>query len=209
MDAVRRGETPTIEGAAEAAGVSRATAYRYFESQQSLLLETSLEEFSAPAADSAVRDGPVEVRVDAAIRTLLSMYSQHETYVRTFLLSTQERWLNARKECRDAYPLRKGRRLKWLEVALEPLGSLPSRQKRRLMVGLAMLCGIESLIVAKDVCNCTTKEAEETCAWAAQAILRAALDCAQTGGGELEKRGAAKGSVGTRPHSDKRRDRNG
>ena len=37
------GETPTIKDAAEAAGVSRATAYRYFTSQQALLLEASLD----------------------------------------------------------------------------------------------------------------------------------------------------------------------
>src|SRR6516162_478032 len=86
MQAVRRGETPTVESAAEDAGVSRAAAYRYFTSQQALLLETSLEEFNAPSSAGGIHSGPVESRVDAAVRGLLSMADHRESYLRTFLM---------------------------------------------------------------------------------------------------------------------------
>lgn len=174
LQAIQRGETPTLESAAESAGVSRATAYRYFASQQALLLETSLEAFNATNAECSINEGPVEFRVDAAVRTLLSMADQHEVSLRIFLVSSIELWLRSRKD--GTFPVRKGRRLEWLNRALAPVTGLTSRQQRRLNTALSMLCGIESLIVAKDVCHCSAREAEETCAWAAQAILRAALD---------------------------------
>ncbi len=37
VELMQRGETPSVSAAAEAAGVSRATAYRYFPSQAALV----------------------------------------------------------------------------------------------------------------------------------------------------------------------------
>lgn len=173
-EAVRKGQTPTVEEAAEAAGVSRATAYRYFGSQQGLLLEVSLEEIAGTPKRS-IPGGSVETRVDAAIRGLVRMAWEHERYLRTFLMLSLEQWLQAGKSGAEGYPVRKGRRLAWFEEALAPLQNLKPRQKRRLRTALCMLCGVEALIVAKDVCGCTELEAEEASRWAAQAILRAAV----------------------------------
>lgn len=173
VEAVRKGQTPTVEEAAEAAGVSRATAYRYFGSQQALLLEVSLEGMNAAPA-STIGEGPVEARLDAAVRGLVGMAWEHEPYLRTFLMLSLERWLQARKSGAEGYPVRKGRRLAWLERALEPLRSLTPRQDRRLRVALSMLCGVEAMIVAKDVCGCTQREAEDASRWAAQVLLQAA-----------------------------------
>jgi len=173
--AVQRGETPTIEDAAEAAGVSRATAYRYFTSQQALLLEASLDAIGTIPDPSLVDEGPVESRVDAAIRSLVRMAYDHEPVLRTFLMLSLEQWLRTHQGRHGEYPVRKGRRVPWLDRALAPLVTLSPRQKRRLRTALSMLCGVEAMIVAKDVCRCTAREAEDTSRWAAQAILRAAL----------------------------------
>jgi AcrR family transcriptional regulator len=174
--AVQRGETPTIETAAEAAGVSRATAYRYFTSQQALLLETSLDAIATIPDPSLVDDGPVESRVDMAIRFFVRMAHNHEPFMRTFLMLSMDHWLHAHPNGKDNRALRKGRRIPWLDRALAPLGSLSPRQKRRLRTALSMLCGVEAMIVTKDVCGCTAREAEDASRWAAQAILRAALE---------------------------------
>ncbi|HVU45520.1 MAG TPA: TetR family transcriptional regulator [Terracidiphilus sp.] len=175
MQAVERGETPTVEAAAEAAHVSRATAYRYFASQQALLLETSVEAIGNAASVNLIDEGPVESRVDTAIYSLVRMSVENEPYLRTFLMSSMEQWLNARKSGSGNLPTRQGRRTTWLDKALAPLHALSPREKRRLRTVLSMLCGIEALVVAKDVCGCTAKEAEEASRWAARAILRAAL----------------------------------
>jgi AcrR family transcriptional regulator len=175
MQAVQRGETPTIETAAEAAGVSRATAYRYFASQQALLLEASLEAIGTIPDPRMVDEGPVESRVDMAILFFVRMAYNHEPFMRTFLMLFMEQWLRSHQNGNEDYPLRMGRRVPWIERALAPLRSLSPRRKRRLRTALSMLCGVEAMIVAKDVCGCTAKEAEEASRWAAQAILRAAL----------------------------------
>ena len=169
------GETPTIKDAAEAAGVSRATAYRNFTSQQALLLEASLDAIGTVPDPSLVDEGPVESRVDAAIRSLVRMAYEHEPVLRTFRMLSLEQWLRTHQKSNDNYPLRKGRRIAWLDRALAPLKSLSPRQRCRLGTALTMLCGVEAMIVAKDVCRCSAREAEDASRWAAQAILRAAL----------------------------------
>lgn len=175
LEAVRRGEAPTLEESAEAARVSRATAYRYFASKEALLLETSLEAMSDIPDATVVAEGPVESRVDAAIRGLLRMSYENELYLRAFLKYSMEQWLKTRKDGNGNCPVRKGRRLGWLDRALAPL-KLPPARKRRLRMALSMLCGIEAVIVATDVCRCTAKEAEAASRWAAQALLRAAVE---------------------------------
>ena len=62
---LREGQTPSVAEAADVARVSRATAYRYFPTQEYLLIEAALEsaktdvnqllERSAPSDDPAIR----------------------------------------------------------------------------------------------------------------------------------------------------------
>ena len=174
-EAVRHGQTPTVAEAAEAAGISRATAYRYFQSQQSLLVEVSLDVIGEPPVSGPVTEGVVQSRVDSAISALLRMSDENETLLRTFLKLSMDQWLQTSKNGGGDFPLRKGRRVPWIEKALEPLASLPRAKRRRLTIALSLLCGIEALVVGKDIFGCSAKETEATARWAAQAILAAAL----------------------------------
>ena len=79
---------------------------------------------------SLVDEGPVESRVDAAIRSLVRMAYEHEPVLRTHQKSN------------DNYPLRKGRRIAWLDRALAPLKCLSPRQR----TALSMLYGVEAMI---------------------------------------------------------------
>jgi len=174
--AVQRGETPpTIEDAAEAAGVSRATAHLYFTSQQSLLLKALLDVMGTIPDPSLVDEGPVESRVDARY----PFPCADGVRPRTRPAHLSNAFLGAvaahPPEEQRELPLRKGRRIAWLDRALAPLKSLSPRQRCRLGTALTMLCGVEAMIVAKDVCRCSAREAEDASRWAAQAILRAAL----------------------------------
>ena len=142
--AVQCGETPTIKDAAEAAGVSRATAYRYFTSQQALLLEASLDAIGTVPDPSLVDEGPVESRVDA-IRSLVRMAYEHEPVLRTHQKSN------------DNYPLRKGRRIAWLDRALAPLKCLSPRQRTawvyEIKVGATGCERPKSLQIDRRECN--------------------------------------------------------
>jgi hypothetical protein len=114
--------------------------------------------------------------VDMAISFFVRMAYSHEPFMRTFLMLSMDHWLHTHMDGKDGHALRKGRRIPWLDRALVPLRELSPRQKRRLRTALSMLCGVEAMVVTKDVCGCTAKEAEETSRWAAQAMLRAALE---------------------------------
>jgi hypothetical protein len=70
---------------------------------------------------------------------------------------------------------RAGRRLAWAALALEPLADrLEPAAQQRLVAALALLMGIETLVVLKDVCGLDEAAAEEVVRWAAQTLLAGA-----------------------------------
>ena len=74
-------------------------------------------------------------------------------------------------------PVRGYRRVEWIERALAPVrGKLGKRRFEELVSALAMVIGWEALIVARDVRGLSQKEAEDISAWAARALVRAALE---------------------------------
>ncbi len=86
---VQAGRTPSVAEAAELAAVSRATAYRYFPTQESLLVEVvttnqpALDALLGPLDDS---DDP-EARVKAVVDTLTEFMVEHDRGLRTMLSS--------------------------------------------------------------------------------------------------------------------------
>src|SRR3954471_1274201 len=78
------GQTPTVEQAADAAGVSRTTAYRYFPNQRALIVAT----FPEIGAASLLPDTPPEdpaARLDAVVDALTSQLVEHEPELRAHL----------------------------------------------------------------------------------------------------------------------------
>jgi AcrR family transcriptional regulator len=144
---VAAGLSPTVAEAADAAGVSRATAYRYFSNQEALLLEVLLDA-SVPDMEAVItsveRSHDVEARLLAVVRAAVDLYISNEPAFRAMLRGSLEQVSERR--------LRGGRRMGWIERALEPVrAELPEQTFSRLVSGLSILCGIESLIVLRDV----------------------------------------------------------
>ena len=166
------GNSPTVEQAAAAAQVSRATAYRYFPNQRALLvaahpeIETrSLLGPDAPA-DPAARLGLV-------VDELISLTLDTEPELRTMLRLSLEMGAAADRE---QLLLRRGRAIGWLEDALAPLrDELQQRHLRRLVLAIRSACGIESLVWLTDIAGLSRTEAAEVMRWSAGALLRAAL----------------------------------
>lgn len=174
--------TPSLEEVCDAALVSRTTAYRYFSSAEALLTEVALEnvrDVVEPAlrAVSAATDDPA-TRLDALVQTLQGEVSTHETGFRVLLrqlvLAGTAESLPVRGE--GIGRLRQGRRLEWIEAALASVRDrLDAPTYDRLVAGLALCMGIESVVVLRDVCALETGEAEAVSRWVAQALLAAAL----------------------------------
>jgi AcrR family transcriptional regulator len=164
------GEAPTVEEAAEAAAISRATAYRYFPNQRALLLAAfpALTEDSllgpAPPADPAER---LEIVVDA----IAGQCVEHEVALRAMLRLSRE----PGRPRRHDLPFRRGRRIVWIGEALAPLADrLGAAELERIVIVIAASVGIDSLIWLTDIAGQTRAEAVETMRWSARALLRAA-----------------------------------
>jgi AcrR family transcriptional regulator len=179
---LQQGKTPSIAEAADAARVSRATAYRYFPTQEYLLSEAALEsakidinhllERAAPSDDPAVR-------LDTVIQALQQVTIENEAAFRTLLqLSLQSPTNGEQKREATEERLRGGRRIGWIEEALAPLASSFEEHPatfRRLVAALSLCMGIEALIVLQDVCGLEAAQAVDVSRWVAQTLLQAGL----------------------------------
>jgi AcrR family transcriptional regulator len=169
---LQAGQTPTVAEVADAAGVSRATAYRYFPAQDLLLAEAALELQAPDIAQVVAHAGAAaEQRLDAVVTATLRYVAANEAAFRTLLRLSVE----PADQATPAPRRRAGRRLSWAARALEPLSDrLEPAAQQRLVAALALLMGIETLVVLKDVCGLDEAAAEEVVRWAAQTLLAGA-----------------------------------
>ena len=169
-DLVTQGLTPTVEAAAEAASISRTTAYRYFATQGALLAAAHPE----TAWQSALPENPprdVAARLDLVLAATSKMLLDTEPQQRTMLRLS----LDAGPDERAQLPLRQGRVIKWLEEALEPLQEHMTREDRhRLALAIRSATGIEALAWLTDIGGLSRADAVELMRWSAHAMLDAA-----------------------------------
>jgi AcrR family transcriptional regulator len=167
-DLLAAGLTPNVEDAAERAGISRTTAYRYFPNQRSLLLAaqpTILPDSLMPP------DAPADAR--ARLDTLMTAFARYnftwELQLRTSLRLSLE-------PAADQPVLRQGRAIGWIAEALAPLrDSHPHVDVDRLAVAIRSATGIETLIWLVDVAGYTREQATDTVKGTARALLDAAI----------------------------------
>ena len=175
VDAAREllasGVTPTVEQAADAAKVSRTTAYRYFPNQRALIVAT-LPEVAAPSLlPDPAPDDPA-LRLQAVAEALTDIVVEHEPELRAHLRLSLERDGADGQEL----PFRTGRAIGWLEEALEPLRDrMPEPRLRRLVLAIRSAIGIEALVWLTDVAGLSREEAADVMRWSAKALLRSAL----------------------------------
>ena len=174
---VRDGAKPTVAQAAEAAGVSRATAYRYFPTPEDLLIEVAtvtpaMQPVEAVLAELGEGADP-ETRFLRVQDTFNAVVVQEEAQMRTALRAYLDNWLARRQRGPE---LREGRRMRWLDRVLEPArGALSAKQRRRLECALALTLGMDGMVVMKDVCRLKDDEARDVLRWAGLVLLRAGL----------------------------------
>jgi AcrR family transcriptional regulator len=181
MKLVEQGKSPTVEEVADAALVSRATAYRYFPTQEYLLFEATLESTRSDIdreLDENTLPEDAEGRLEMLIYTLQERIVDKEAAFRTMLKLSLEQTSDEERHGGGSAPsrLRGGGRVRWIEKALAPVqGRLEESDFRRLVAALSLCMGIEALVVLRDVCVLESSEAEEVLRWAARALLRSSL----------------------------------
>ena len=169
----RRRQSHRLRRSAQCAEVTLEPA-RYH--QQQYLAEIIVPELEAALADEALPKD-LESRFAAAFTTIWSSNSIHEAAYRTILRRGLERPPGESIEHEEeAGSIRAGRRVRWLRNALEPAREWMDEEGfERLVAGMCLCIGIESLVVLRDVCDLKAKEAEEVARWAAFTLLRASF----------------------------------
>src|SRR4051812_4276327 len=154
---------PTVAQAAESARVSRTTAYRYFPTQESLLLEVALhahvDDLEALVAEPVDAEHAVERALDVLHRFNERVLAEEVRY-RNAMRVYQELWFNA-SGAGDAAPVvREGRRTRWFRTMLAPLRvEVGDDAVERLVLGLSVLGGMEAMTALRDVCRVPPEEA--------------------------------------------------
>ena len=178
------GEMPTVERAADAAGVSRATAYRYFPNQRDMLVAVH-PEIEARSLLGPNPPDDVGARLDRVIDALTQILIENEPELRTTLRLS----LEADGSHRKRLLLRQGRAIRWLDDALGPLqAKIPKAELRRLVYAIRCAVGIEALVWLCDVAGLSRKDAVALMRWSAKALLRATLAGGKASGGRARRR---------------------
>ena len=161
--------SPTVDEAAEAAAVSRATAYRYFPNQTELLIAAHPEIDTTSLLPDDPGDDPA-VRLDLAVDRFVDFTLEAEAEQRMMLRLSLEAGPG-----RDL-PIRKGRAIGWFQDALAPLEpELGKAGTRRLAIAVRSAVGIESLVWLTDIAGLSREEAARQMRWSAKAVLAHAL----------------------------------
>ena len=174
LDLLSDGRTPTVSVVADAAGVSRRTAYRYFPSADQLMTEAVLEGMrlgvERDIAGGFPDDG-IAAGVDRLVDALHDLTVNHEHLLRQMIRFTIDR-----DQIEPGVPPRPSRRLDYVEQALGPFRNQFGRNEyERLVHAMAVVIGIEARIVLRDICGLDDAQILETERWAAHALLAAAL----------------------------------
>jgi AcrR family transcriptional regulator len=166
---MQSGDTPRVEDAAEAAGISRATAYRYFASQHELLAAAFPETATTSLLPDPAPAGPRE-RVATVAGGVIDVLDRTEHLQRTMLRLSLE-------SAPHDLPLRQGRAIGWYAEALEPLrDALGADGLHRLAVALRSVSGIETRVWLTDIAGLQPDQVRSLQLWMVDALVERAVE---------------------------------
>jgi AcrR family transcriptional regulator len=172
---VRRGRIPSVAEVAHSAGVSRATAYRYFPSR-SKLVSAVIAEALAPVRRAVPQTGDAKARLRELVDRTYSRFRHYEPHMRAALQLALEHQSLEAAGLLEEEPFRRGQRTEILATTISPLRKkLDPGTYRRLLRALAVVYGIEPMIILKDICHASDRETEAVVRWMMDALVEAAL----------------------------------
>jgi AcrR family transcriptional regulator len=192
MRLMQAGVTPSVSEVAEAAEVSRATAYRYFPSQAALV-QAVVDEALGPILDWRSKSTDAERRVADLLDTGMPRIEKFEATFKAALKLSLDHWARREAGTLGAEPtFARGNRRELLADAIGPLEDrLPPRALNRLAQALSLVFGIEALVVLKDIWGLNGPDMLKVTQWAARALVHEALLEAAGAGREEASAGSA------------------
>ncbi|HLK48324.1 MAG TPA: TetR/AcrR family transcriptional regulator [Bryobacteraceae bacterium] len=164
---MRAGRHPTVTDVAEAAGISRATAYRYFPTQELLWAEVALFAVGGPLIPPAAETASVPEAVGRLVRRVGEWSFSNEQPLRTILRLSLDAATGVR---------RPGHRREWIQEALAPARhEIDPKTYDKLSKALTLLLGIDPVVVMKDIAGASREQALDALEWSARALVEAGL----------------------------------
>jgi AcrR family transcriptional regulator len=170
------GFIPSVSDVAEAAEVSRATAYRYFPSQAAMV-QAVVDEALGPILAWRSEEKAAEKRVTGLFTDAFPRLLEYEATHRAALSQALDQWTRKQAGTLGSEPrIVRGNRKGLLDDALAPLKGRVSRQTfDKLAQSLSLIFGIEAIIVLKDIWGIDDDAVRKVALWAADALVAAAL----------------------------------
>ncbi len=167
---IRDGRSPTVTDAAEAAGISRATAYRYFPTQDLMLAELALFAADGPLQTKVADDMPLPEAIGELVRRVAVWAYKNEQHLRIILKLSLDPATGVR---------RPGHRVSWIAAALEPARDrMDPKVYNHLSKVLTLLMGIDPVVALTDIAGAKREEAIEALVWSARTLVEGALKTA-------------------------------
>jgi AcrR family transcriptional regulator len=176
-----QGATVSVAEVAQHAGVSRATAYRYFPTRGKLI--SAVVDFSlGPVRQAASSFADGRDRIEELFRQTFPRFTEFEPQLRAALQVSLSDMALERAGKLTEEPYRRGHRIDILSHAAMPLRArLGKRGFNRLVRALSVVYGIEAYVVLRDIWGARDREIQAVAAWIADALVDAALRDAERG----------------------------
>ena len=172
---LRKGRVPSIAEVAVGANVSRATAYRYLPTR-SKLVNAVIAEALAPVRKAVPQQGDARRRLHELLDRTYSRFSEYEPHMRAALQLALEHLALEAAGLLEEEPFRRGQRTEILATTISPLKQrMNPRTYQRLLKALAVVYGIEPMVILKDICGASDRETEAVVRWMMDALVDAAL----------------------------------
>jgi AcrR family transcriptional regulator len=200
MGLMQSGRIPSVSDVAEAANVSRATAYRYFPTQAAMI-QDAVDEALGPILGWTSQSADPEERIAELLAFAYPRIEAYEATHRATLLLSLYQWAQRTAgTLGEEAEIVRGHRRQLLAEAVAPLRAKLGRQAfDRLIQSLSLIFGTEAFVVLKDIWDLDGDDARRVAIWAAHALVRAAVaESLATGRIAAVKGGSRK--VAVRPH---------
>lgn len=164
---MRAGHHPTVPEVAAASGISRATAYRYFPTQEMLLAEVALFAAGGPLFPAQAESTPVPEAIGRLVRRVGAWAYDSELPLRTLLRLSLDPSTGVH---------RPGHRTEWIADALASARrQIDPKVYRKLSAALTLMLGIDPIVVMRDIAGVSRKQALDALEWSARTLVEAAL----------------------------------
>lgn len=171
MSMYEQGAFPSITEVANAAQLSRATAYRYFPTQ-SALVSAMVDESLGPILAWQPTQPDARQRIAELLSFAYPRMLQHEGVLRAALHLSLQQWADNRSNPNNEEKLIRGNRKRLLKLAVEPLeGKLTPEALQRVIHAFSLIYGSEVFMVLKDIWHLDDAGIQDVTQWMGKAIL--------------------------------------